>query len=297
MRTITTIFLLLIMTCAHAEPLGSSFTYQGELMSGGELANGDFDIRFELFDVDLDGDTIANTVTYEDVVVVDGIFTVELDFGPAAYSGDQLWLEIGVRAGDSVGDHTLLAPRQKITAAPYSLRAKSIVMNAVGSAEVDASQVQLRVSGDCAVGSSIRTISSDGTVTCENRYTDEEARNAVVQPTIIRTPDTRQGCPAPATAGKPLWSQSFELTKPGHVVIRADSTRYFNGRADLALYLDDVRVNQTLTYTSSRQWEEANVSWSGPLSAGTHTVDLRSPQADTWGCGETWGAIETTIYQ
>lgn len=43
----------------------------------------------------------------------------------------------------------------------------AIAPGGVGSTQVDSTQVQLRVSGSCAAGSSIRTIAADGTVSCE----------------------------------------------------------------------------------------------------------------------------------
>ena len=50
-------------------------------------------------------------------------------------------------------------------------------MNAVGSAEVDSSQVQLRISGSCASGSSIQAVNEDGTVTCEVDTINTNASN------------------------------------------------------------------------------------------------------------------------
>ena len=49
-----------------------------------------------------------------------------------------------------------------------SVNASKIVDGAVGAADIDSSQVQRRVSGTCAAGSSIRDISATGTVTCES---------------------------------------------------------------------------------------------------------------------------------
>lgn len=43
----------------------------------------------------------------------------------------------------------------------------AIAAGGVGSTQVNSAQVQLRVTGSCAVGSSIRTIAADGTVSCE----------------------------------------------------------------------------------------------------------------------------------
>ena len=42
--------------------------------------------------------------------MVDGLFTVLLDFG-VIFDGTALFLEIGVRPGDSSGAYTVLTPR------------------------------------------------------------------------------------------------------------------------------------------------------------------------------------------
>ena len=58
------------------------------------------------------------------ISVAEGVFTVELDFGPDLFAGSERWLEIAVRvpAGGG-GGFTTLAPRQPLTAAPYALYA------------------------------------------------------------------------------------------------------------------------------------------------------------------------------
>lgn len=120
------IFALLVVCCsigiAWAESLGTGFTYQGELNLAGAPATGNFDFKFDLFDVDTEGAEIASSVEIEDVQVTEGVFTVDLDFGAGAFaSGQQLWLQIAVRSGDSIEDHTVLSPRQKLTATPVAI--------------------------------------------------------------------------------------------------------------------------------------------------------------------------------
>ncbi|MBL8246307.1 MAG: hypothetical protein JNL89_19070 [Rhodanobacteraceae bacterium] len=51
--------------------------------------------------------------------------------------------------------------------AANSVNAGNIVDGSVGSADINSAQVQARVTGTCAAGSSIRDISATGTVTCE----------------------------------------------------------------------------------------------------------------------------------
>lgn len=124
--TIVAISVLLLSIDAYAEPLGTAFTYQGELRQAGALAEGEFDFQFDLFDVLDGGISVSTTVQLEDVVVHEGIFSVELDFGTDVFDGRQLWLEIGAREGDSVGGYSTLTPRQKLTATPYAISSFSV---------------------------------------------------------------------------------------------------------------------------------------------------------------------------
>ncbi|MEM7708386.1 MAG: hypothetical protein AAF358_22725 [Pseudomonadota bacterium] len=169
--------LLLLPLLAAAQPLTTSFSYQGSLSRSGSLATGVFDLQFELFDALENGAPVGVPIIVEDVAVVDGIFTVTLDFGAMPFAGDQLWLEIGVREGASVDDYQGLAPRQAVTATPYALHAEMVAMdaitsneiaaNAVGVGEIDSSEVQRRLQGACAAESAIRQINADGSVVCE----------------------------------------------------------------------------------------------------------------------------------
>ena len=105
-------------------PVGYSFTYQGTLMDGGVPANGEYDMRFYLYN-DIP-DTIDDPICRDNILVTDGLFTTKLDFGPQFY-GDARSLEIAVRPGGALGDcltpfgYVNLSPRQEITATPYAL--------------------------------------------------------------------------------------------------------------------------------------------------------------------------------
>jgi len=102
------------------DEVGTAFTYQGRLTDGGGPADGTYDFQFELYDA-FDGDNLLGTVTPGDVPVSGGLFTVKLDFGSNLFSGDERWLQIGVRPGASSGAYTPLTPRQELTPAPYAL--------------------------------------------------------------------------------------------------------------------------------------------------------------------------------
>ena len=99
--------------------LGTAFTYQGYLTDGDAPAAGTYDFQFRLYDASGGGNPVGGTVVREDVNVGGGYFTVSLDFGDV-FDGKALWLEVGVRAGDSTGDFTVLSPRQQLTLTPYS---------------------------------------------------------------------------------------------------------------------------------------------------------------------------------
>lgn len=161
---------------AAAAPLGPGFTYQGELRNGGVAAQGNHDFEFRLFDAATGGNQIGAVVVRPAVSVSDGLFNTELDFGAAQFAGDAQWLEIRLRPAGS-GAYQTLSPRTPLTAAPYawaaaktltnSVTGLSLVDGSVGAADVDSSQVQRRVSGGCAAGSSIRSIDASGSVLCE----------------------------------------------------------------------------------------------------------------------------------
>ena len=107
----------------QAAPVSTSFTYQGRLNDGGSAANGAYDFQFKLYNTASGGSQVGSTVSKGDVAVTNGLFTVELDFGGGAFTGDARWLGIGVRQGTSTGAYTTLTPRQALTATPYALDA------------------------------------------------------------------------------------------------------------------------------------------------------------------------------
>jgi len=100
--------------------LGSVFTYQGKLTDSGSPANGVYDFQFELHDAANGEAQVGSTLIQNDIMVSEGLFTVQLDFGDV-FLGSAMWLEISVRPGGSSGDYTALSPRQLLTATPYAL--------------------------------------------------------------------------------------------------------------------------------------------------------------------------------
>ena len=78
-------------------------------------------MRFALYDsTNLPGTLIAGPLTNSANSISNGLFTVILDFGPGVFPGAERWLDIGVRTNGN-GAFTTLAPRDRLTPAPYAI--------------------------------------------------------------------------------------------------------------------------------------------------------------------------------
>jgi hypothetical protein len=106
-------------TQAVLAPLGTGFTYQGQLKLDGEPVDEICDFQFGLYDAASLGNQVGVTLT-KSITVTEGFFTANLDFG-AAFTGDARWLGIAVKCGGESA-YTSLG-RQELTAAPYALYA------------------------------------------------------------------------------------------------------------------------------------------------------------------------------
>lgn len=107
---------LLSVTSAAQTPLGGEFDYQGRLQQSGQPFSGTADLQFDLYDADIGGNLLGSQ-TIAGVTIANGLFTVKLngggEFGSSAFAGDRRWLRITVNG-------TPLAPRQELTATPFS---------------------------------------------------------------------------------------------------------------------------------------------------------------------------------
>lgn len=135
-KRIGMMFFLAGLMAGVAFAQASFFTYQGRLTDAGNPANGGYDMQFKLFDVN--GIQQGSPFSISSVQVTNGVFKVDLDFGSAVFDGSRRFLEIGVRPESSTDPHTVLSPRQLLTATPYSIR--SLV---AGSADTATNAVQL----------------------------------------------------------------------------------------------------------------------------------------------------------
>ncbi len=115
--------LLLAWGLFLGEAIAAPFTYQGRLVDGTALANGNYELTFRLFDSLTVGNRIGPELVLTPVGVTNGLFTVALDFGNAAFDGADRWLELAARPSGTGVTLSVFAPRQAITAVPYALHA------------------------------------------------------------------------------------------------------------------------------------------------------------------------------
>ncbi len=123
---------------AFAAPAEEKFTFQGQLKKDGLPVNGFVDLKFELWTSPTE--TRGGLVPKDrlNVEVVNGLFTVELDFAASMFSTAQ-WLEIQVRnPAGSANPYETLTPRQKINGAPYALYALNAPSGGGGGGTLDA---------------------------------------------------------------------------------------------------------------------------------------------------------------
>lgn len=118
---------------AAAEPMGTAFRYQGQLKLGGAPVDGSADFVVRLY-ADAEGGVETDILFFDNLVVTNGLFEFDLDVGGTAFQIAR-WLEIDVRAPHDPSDsapYTTLAPRQRITPAPYSLNTRGLTVDVDG---------------------------------------------------------------------------------------------------------------------------------------------------------------------
>ncbi len=113
-----------------AAPIGSGFTYQGQLTDGGVPANGQYNIQIALMLTETGGPVALAIREFQTVQVTNGLFTIpDVDFGSAFFDGTQYWLQILVKLSSDPGFHQALLPRQKLSAVPYAVQADFLAAN------------------------------------------------------------------------------------------------------------------------------------------------------------------------
>ncbi len=209
----------------------ASFTYQGSLLENGAPVNGICDFGFVLWDAANNGNQLGSN-TRGGVAVEDGLFTVSLDFGAAAFEGEARWLEIEVDCGSGAFS---LSPRQPLRAAPYALSLRPGA--AISADQTDPALTLsntdgygLQVSSDNEDGVFVPSAGSDG---LHVHSADDDG----VQVTLADDDGVYV-----YEAGSPS-NHSFSTAKNGFEVAGAEGNGLYVGRA----YLNGVHV-QTATY-------------------------------------------------
>lgn len=141
---------------AAQTPLGSEFTYQGQLQASGLPVISTADFQFALFDNVTVGGQIGATLASNNVAMTNGAFTVSLDFGVTAFNGEARWLEVAVRSPSGAGGFTTLSPRQLLAATPnatFSAQTRGITVDTAGQVGIGTTTPgkRLTVAGDMEI--------------------------------------------------------------------------------------------------------------------------------------------------
>lgn len=115
---------LAVGSSALAQPVTSTFVYQGEVRETGVPSTGPVDLRFRLYDAASGGSQVGGTLQSLGTSLSAGRFSASLDFG-SVFAGQSRWLEIDVKPAGA-GVYSTLAPRQLLSAAPVASYALSI---------------------------------------------------------------------------------------------------------------------------------------------------------------------------
>jgi hypothetical protein len=123
-RTLTA---ALLITLAAAPAVAEPISYQGVFTDNGQAPAGTFDIRFTVYTASVGGTQVGAQLTR--TVTLDasdgGVFSFDdLDFGPDVFTGPVRYFEIAIRPTGG-GSYTVLTPRQRANATPYSIYAQS----------------------------------------------------------------------------------------------------------------------------------------------------------------------------
>ena len=154
---------------ANTGPGCATITYQGRLSEQGAAANGQYDLRFTVFDALTGGTAQSESLVVENVQVANGVFTVQLNFGSSfANNNNAKFLEIAVRPGAASGEDpfTLLTPRQPITAVPFAINTgfAQNAANATNAAQlggITADKYITSINGSTTIGGNTQ-INGDG---------------------------------------------------------------------------------------------------------------------------------------
>ena len=250
--------LALAASIATAQPLTTAFTFQGELDNAGSPVNGTYDLKFTLFDSLTGGTQLGSQLCSDNVAVVNGKVTVQLDFG-SQFSGQQRFLEVWVRpdTGLSCSSNTgfsILGPRQSLTAAPnaiYSLSAAAAATATTATTATNATQLN---SQPAAFYTNAANLSS-GTIA--------NARTSGVRTSTANSLVLRD-----ASGNFSAGTISAAFSGNGAALTSLNASNISTGTvADARLSPNVPRLNGTNAFTGSNSFTYLGIGTSAPLSA------------------------------
>ncbi len=131
--------LTIISVNTYATPQSNIFTYQGELIQNSLPANGNYEMAVSVYTDAMNGTHLLG-VNFLSVPVVNGLFTLNIDFGSTVFVGDERWIELSVR-DFTTPNLTVLSPRQLIANAPYAIHSQFVGNSGVNSDAIQAGSV------------------------------------------------------------------------------------------------------------------------------------------------------------
>jgi hypothetical protein len=127
MRRIVVLAAVVLLIPALAFAVPTQIPYSGQLSESGQLVNGTRHFTFSLYAQSLGGSAIA--VQAESLLVTNGVYYAQLNFGLLVWNGSDRWLGVSVNSGAE------LTPRTTIGSVPYAVRA-TIAERAIEPPEV-----------------------------------------------------------------------------------------------------------------------------------------------------------------
>jgi endosialidase-like protein/collagen triple helix repeat protein len=124
MKLLSTLVAAVTLSLNHSTfsaRITDEITYQGEVFMSGVPLNDTADLVFRLYDASVSGTLIGTPVSINNYPIVEGRFTVQLDFGSGVFAADPRWIEIDLRSPAGSGAFTTLTTRQPVTATPVAL--------------------------------------------------------------------------------------------------------------------------------------------------------------------------------
>ncbi|MCC7097768.1 MAG: hypothetical protein IT472_11370 [Thermomonas sp.] len=122
--------LVLPLPRAQAEP----FTFQGFLEQSGSPLNGNANLAFKLYDAQSGGTQLGSTITANTYLVLDGVFTIDLNFAGVAFAESNRWLQVEVGG-------TPMGPRIEILPTPVAASARALQGRGVSATAPSSGQV------------------------------------------------------------------------------------------------------------------------------------------------------------